>query len=297
MYNILLPVAYLPLCVHYLFATLLWPVVRYVVRYRLKVVRGNLERCFPDKSRKELRKIERQYYRHMVDLLAEGFYNIAAPLKNIIRHYRFENAEILEPYYEQNRSIVLMSAHYNNWEYMITSLNSRISHHGVGVGKPLDNKGFGRFITGRRDRYGTEIVDQTNVREVMSYYDRWKVPVSYMMLSDQSPSNPHRSYWTKFLGQDTAFLFGAEHFAKKYNMPVFFYDVRKLRRGHYSIRFRLLTDQPNSLPEGEITQRYVRHLEQQIRLYPQYWLWSHRRWKLTRNGRIMKDGTIKIIEK
>ncbi len=86
MYNILLPVAYLPLCVHYLFATLLWPVVRYVVRYRLKVVRGNLERCFPDKSRKELRKIERQYYRHMVDLLAEGFYNIAAQLKNIIRH-------------------------------------------------------------------------------------------------------------------------------------------------------------------------------------------------------------------
>ena len=296
MYNILLPVAYLPLCVHYLLATLLWPVVRYVVRYRLKVVRGNLERCFPDKSRKELRKIERQYYRHLCDLLAEGFYNIAAPLKNIKKHYRFENAEVLEPYYNQNRSVVLMSAHYNNWEYMITSLDSRIRHHAIGVGKPLDNKRFGKFITIRRDRYGTEIVDQTNVRDVMAYYDRWQVPVAYMMLSDQSPSNPHRSYWTQFLGQDTAFLFGAEHFARKYNMPVFLYDVRKVRRGQYSIRFRLLTDQPNTLPEGEITQRYARHLEQQIRLYPQYWLWSHRRWKLTRNGRIMKDGTIKNIE-
>lgn len=297
MYNILLPVAYLPLCVHYLFATLLWPVVYYVVRYRLKVVRSNLDRSFPDMDVRQRRKTERQYYRHLCDLLAEGFYNISAPLKCIKRHYRFVNAEVLEPYYDQKRSIVLMSAHYNNWEYMITSLNSRISHHAIGVGKPLDNKGFGKFITGRRDRYGTEIVDQTNVRDVMAYYDRWQVPVAYMMLSDQSPSNPHRSYWTEFLGQDTAFLFGAEHFARKYNMPVFIYEVTKERRGRYCVRFELVTDSPNALKEGEITEIYARRLEAQIRKNPQYWLWSHRRWKLTRNGRIMKDGTIKIIEK
>lgn len=297
MYNFLLPVAYLPLWLLYGLSSLLWPVVYYIARYRLAIVRSNLQRCFPDKSGAELRRIERQYYRHLCDLLAEGIYNLRAPLHKVRQHYRLENAEILDPYYNANRSVVLMSAHYNNWEYMITSLDHSISHHGVGVGKPLDNKGFGRFITARRARYGTEIVDQTDVRQTMAYYDRWQVPTAYMMLSDQSPSNPHRSFWTTFLGQDTPFLFGAEHFARKYNMPVFIYDVRKERRGHYSIRFNLLTDSPNSLPEGQITEHYARHLETLIRENPQYWLWSHRRWKLTRNGRIMKDGTVKIIEK
>lgn len=221
---------------------------------------------------------------------------MGAPLRRIKAHYRFENDVILKPFYDAGRSVVLMSAHYNNWEFMITSLDSRINHHAVGVGKPLDNKGFGKFITSRRARFGTEIVDQTNVRQVMDFYHSHQVPVAYMMLSDQSPSNPHRSYWTQFLSQDTPFLFGAEHFARKYNMPVILYDVTKLRRGYYNVRFSLLTDNPNSMPEGEITRLYAQHLEQIIHNKPQYWLWSHRRWKLTRNGRIMKDGTIKIIE-
>ncbi len=296
MYNFLLPVAYLPLWLLYFFSSLLWPVVYYVARYRLKVVRSNLERCFPQMTKQELRHIERQYYRHMTDLLAEGIYNLRAPLSKVRKHYVFENAELIERFYKQGRSVVLMSSHYNNWEYMITSLDSRIRHHAVGVGKPLDNKGFGYFITNRRARYGTEIVDQNNVRQMMAYYDRWKVPVAYMMLSDQSPSNPHRSYWTSFLGQDTPFLFGAEHFARKYNMPVILYDVRKTKRGHYCVRFELMTDSPNSLPEGSITRQYAQHLEQLIHEHPQYWLWSHRRWKLTHNGRIMKDGTVKIIK-
>jgi len=295
MYKLLLPIAYLPLWIHYCFATLLWPVVYYVVRYRVKVVRANLERSFPEMGTAERRRLERQYYRHMADLLAEGIYNLRAPLRQVARRYRFENADILEPYYQQNRSVVLMSAHYNNWEYMITSLDQRISHHGIGVGKPLDNKSFGRFITARRARYGTEIVDQTDVRQTMAYYDRWHIPVAYMMLSDQSPSNPHKSFWTPFLHQDTPFLYGAEHFARKYNMPVFFYDVVKTRRGHYSVHFELLTDDPNSLPEGDITRRYASHLEELIHKAPQYWLWSHRRWKLTHEGKILKDGTLKII--
>ncbi|MCR5192827.1 MAG: lysophospholipid acyltransferase family protein [Bacteroidales bacterium] len=297
MYNILLPVAYLPLGLLYALSSLLWPLVYYVFRYRVEVVRANIDGCFPDKDKAFRRRLERRYYRHMMDLLAEGIYNLRAPLRKVSARYVFENADILEPYYQANKSVVLISAHYNNWEYMITSLDSRISHHAVGVGKPLDNKGFGKFITARRARYGTEIVDQTNVRDVMRYYDRWHIPVAYMMLSDQSPSNPHRSLWTTFLGRDTAFLYGAEHFARKYQMPVVIYDVSKQRRGYYSVRFTLLTDKPDSLPEGEITRCYARHLERQIKEHPEYWLWSHRRWKLTREGRIMKDGRIKIIEK
>ena len=163
---------------------------------------------------------------------------------------------------------------------MITSLDSRIKHHAIGVGKPLSNPGFGKFITARRARYGTEIVDQTDVRQAMAYSDRWHIPVAYMMLSDQSPSNGKKSYWTEFLGQDTAFLFGAEHFARKYDMAVFFYDVKKTRRGRYELTFKLIADHPNDIPEGDITKQYAHHLEDIIRQDPQYWLWSHRRWKL-----------------
>ncbi len=282
MYWLLIPLAWLPLWLHYCLSSLLWPVVYYMARYRVKVVRTNLRCCFPEKSDKELRKIERQYYRHMCDLLVEGIYNLRASVRLVTKHYRFENSEILKPYYESCRSVVLMSAHYNDWEYMITSLNSRINHHAIGVGKPLDNKKFGRFITARRARYGTEIVDQTDVRQTMAYYDKWKVPVAYMMLSDQTTSNPNKSLWTKFFGIDTAFLFGAEHFARKYNMPVILYDVRKVRRGRYSVHFKLMTDEPNSMPEGEITRTYAKHLENIIREAPQYWLWSHRRWKLNK---------------
>ncbi len=279
MYYLLLILAYLPLWLHYCFSSLLWPVVYYIVRYRVKVVRDNLEHCFPDKDQRWRRRVERQYYRHLCDLLVEGIYNLRASLRLVRKHYIFENEEVLEPYYNDRRSIVLMSAHYNNWEYMITSLNSRISHHAIGVGKPLSNVRFGRFITARRARYGTEIVDQTDVRDVMQYYHKTQTPVAYMMLSDQTPSNPHKSFWTTFLGIDTPFLFGAEHFARKYDMPIFLYDVKKLRRGRYSVHFTLLTDSPNNMPEGDITRQYANHLEEVIRHKPQYWLWSHRRWK------------------
>lgn len=280
MYRILIPLSYLPLWFVYIASTIFWPIAYYIVRYRLKVVRYNLKRCFPEKSKRELRKLERQYFQHLCDLLAEGLFNIRASVKKVARRYRFVNADILEPYYRQNRSVVLMSAHYNNWEYMITSLNSRISHQAVGVGKPLNNKNFGVFLTARRARYGTEIVDQTNVRQAMSFYDQWHIPAAYMMLSDQSPSRANKCYWTKFFDQDTAFLYGSEHFARKYNMAVFFYEVKKIRRGRYELHFKLITDTPNELPQGEITERYVHLLEETIRKEPQYWLWSHRRWKL-----------------
>ena len=203
----------------------------------------------------------------------------------------------MDRYYEEGKSVVLISSHFNNWEYMVTSLSFQVRHHGVGVGKPLDNKSVASYLTKRRIRYGTEVVDHTNVRDVMEYYHKYHVPVAYMMLSDQSPTNPHKSYWTNFLNQDTAFLFGAEHFARKYNMPVVYYQVEKTKRGHYQIHLHEICGCPESMPQYAITQRYVDLLEQAIHKHPEYWLWSHRRWKLTREGRILKNGKLKIIKK
>ena len=279
----------------YLLSDILYFVAYHLAGYRRKVVRENLVACFPEKSVRERRTIERQYYRHMCDLLIEGAYNLVASPEAIKRRYRLTNRQLVDRYYEQGRTVVLMSAHYGNWEYMVSSLNMQLLHHGIGVGKPLDDKSVAAFITRRRTRYGTQVVDQSDVRQHVAFYDRYHVPCALMMLSDQSPSNPHKSYWTQFLGRDTAFLYGAEYFARKYNYPVLYYSVRKVKRGYYEVTFSPLCEKPEEVPQYSIVESYVRRLEQEIQAAPQYWLWSHRRWKLTREGRILKDGTLKII--
>ena len=280
----------------YLLSDILYFIAYHLAGYRRKVVRENLSACFPEKSEQERRTIERQYYHHMCDLLIEGAYNLFASPDSIKRRYRLTNRQLVDRYYEQGRTVVLMSAHYGNWEYMVSSLNMQLLHHGIGVGKPLDDKSLAGFITRRRTRYGTQVVDQSDVRQHVAFYDRYKVPCALMMLSDQSPSNPHKSYWTQFLGRDTAFLYGAEYFARKYNYPVLYYSVRKVKRGYYEVNFSPLCEKPDEVPQYSIVENYVRRLEQEIQAAPQYWLWSHRRWKLTREGRILKDGTLKIIK-
>lgn len=263
---------------------LLYFLVYHVVRYRREVTRRNLEHSFPELSAQERRRIERAYYHHICDLLCEAIYNLYASPAAIMKRYHIVNRQLVNRYYEQGRSVVLLSAHYNNWEYMITSLNFQLMHRGVGVGKPLQDKLVADYVTRRRARFGTEIVDQTNVRQVMQFYHDHQVPVAYMMLSDQWPNDVHKAYWTTFLHQDTPFLYGAEYFARKYNMPVLYYEVEKVRRGRYQVKFSLLCENPADAPQYSITEQYVRRLEAAIRRNPQYWLWSHRRWKEERGS-------------
>lgn len=280
MYCLILPLAWLPLWVLYILSDLLYPMVYYVVRYRRKVTRTNLTKSFPTKSEKEIVTIEKAYYRHICDLLAEGVWGLRATPEQLLAHYRIENRELLTPFFDEGKSVILMSAHYNNWEMMIASLNFQLLHHGVGVGKHIVQKPFGRLLTQKRARYGTEIVDNTDVRRVMEFYDRYKVPAAWMMLGDQSPHDRNKSLWTRFLNQETAFIFGSEHFARKYDYPVFYYSVEKTKRGYYTVRFEPLSLCPTKENEGDITRRYAARLEKTINEKPQYWLWSHRRWKL-----------------
>jgi KDO2-lipid IV(A) lauroyltransferase len=103
-----------------------------------------------------------------------------------------------------------------------------------------------------------------------------------MMLSDQSPNDVHKSFWTMFMNQETPFLYGAEYFARKYDMPVLYYDVTKVKRGYYEVRFTPLCEKPSQVPQYTITSRYIKMLKETIDRHPEYWLWSHRRWKRTR---------------
>ena len=261
---------------------ILFFIAYHLLRYRRQVTSTNLAKAYPQLGSQQRKAIEIAYYHHISDLLLEGIHNLFASPQSIMKHYRFVNREVVNRYYEQGQSVVLMSSHYNNWEYMITSLNYQVMHHGVGVGKPLQDKALANYITRRRGRYGTEIVDQHTVRQTMEFYHQHKVPVAYMMLSDQSPNDVHKSFWTIFMNQETPFLYGAEYFARKYNMPVIYYEVAKESRGHYLVRFTPICDTPNAVPQYSITSQYIKMLNATIDRNPQYWLWSHRRWKRTR---------------
>lgn len=265
-----------------LLSNILYFVAYRLLRYRRGVTHDNLKRAYPDRSDAERKRLERQYYHHLGDLLAEGLHNLYASPRSILSRYKFVNRELVNAYYEQGQSVILMSSHYNNWEYMVSSLNFQLRHLGIGVGKPLDNKSIAGYVTRRRSRFGTEIVDHTNVRQTIEYYQSHHVPAAYMMLSDQSPSNPHKSLWTRFMNQETPFLYGAEYFARKYDLPVIYYEVNKVSRGHYEVTFELLCERPSDVPQYTITSRYIQHLARTIDAAPQYWLWSHRRWKRQR---------------
>lgn len=285
-FYLLMALAWLPLQLLYLIGDLLYPTLFYVVRYRRRVVESNLKNAFPEKTKQERRRIERAYYRHLIDLLVEALYNLRTTPPQIKRHYQLVNREIVDRYYEQGRSVVLLSAHYNNWEYMVAGLNMLLLHHGIGVGKPLEDKNIGTLITRRRIRYGTEVVDQSNVRQVVEYYHQHRVPCAYMMLSDQSPNDVHKCFWTTFLHQETPFIYGGEHIARKYGYPVIYYEVHKKHRGKYEVVFQELCNNAAEQPQYFVEKQYINLLESTIRKQPEYWLWSHRRWKRTRPAEI-----------
>lgn len=276
---VLYPLSILPLCLLYVIAFILNLILNYVVRYRRKVIDKNLRLSFPEKSLSELKRIRRKYYWHLSQIAIEMLKMLTLPRHTLKWRYKVSNPEVVNRFYEEGKSVILMSSHYNNWEWMVLSLDSQFKHHGVGVGKANSNKNFEKLINRARTRYGTEVVFADTVKQVFESYESQHIPVAYMMLSDQSPGNPNRCYVTDFLNQKSGVIFGAEHYAKKYDIPVVYYQVIKDRIGVYHLEFELITDKPLSMPDGAITETYVKLLEKSICQKPEFWLWSHRRWK------------------
>lgn len=279
-YCILMPLSLLPMRVLYILSDFISFLLKNVVKYRKNVIISNLRNSFPEKSEAEIEKITAEYYSHLADLLAEAAKMLTISKKRLLKRYKCVNTDILLPFKERNQSVILASAHYNNWEYMVASLDMQTPHLGIGVGKRMSNKTFEKLAFEKRTRYGTQVCYADNVRQVMETNISNKTTTAYMLLSDQSPNNSKKCYWTTFLNQPTAMIYGAEYFAKKYDLPVFFYRTEKVKRGYYEIRFELICDNPQSTDYGFITESIAVKTEEMIRKAPQYWLWSHRRWKL-----------------
>ena len=276
-YLILLPISYLPFWFLYRLSDITYYIIYYLVGYRKEEVFFNLKNSFPEKSDEEIRRIAKKYYKHLCDILFEAIKAFTITEKQIKKRMKPDNPELMEKLFKNKKSALMVSGHFNNWEYIAVGLNKLFKHKGLGIYKPLTNKFFNNKMLRTRSRMGMALANAEGVKDLFQQF-KDKV-VSVAIYSDQSPSDPEKSYWMKFLNQDTPVLFGVEYYAVKYDYAVVYMRVDKVTRGYYAIYMRLITDEPKGLAYGEITEAHTRMLEDSIKQAPEYWLWSHRRWK------------------
>ena len=276
---IIFPLSLLPLSILYGISNFFLLVVYNILGYRKEVVLGNLKRSFPEKTEQEINAIAHKFYKHFGQLAAEGIKGMTISKKELLRRYHFTNPELVEEYYKKGLSVILVSGHFNNWEFLVQSLDLQFSHQGVGVGKKITSQGSGKIMQDARTRFGMHIWDLENARENFKNNIENKKLFTCMLLADQSPGNPEKSFWMRFLNQDTPTIYGPEYFAKKYNLPVLYYEVKKVKRGYYELTLTMVTEHPTEESYGDITYKHNKLLEQSIVNNPEFWLWSHKRWK------------------
>jgi len=275
-YFLILPLSYLPMTILYLISDLFYLLLITVFPYRKRVVSENMRNVFPNLKDKEVVKLQRAFYRHFADILVEGVKNLTISSKDLKKRYRILNPAVLDELYAKGKSVLLVSGHYNNWEWMITSQPLWFKHKAFGIGMPLSNKFWNKVLTKKRERNGMTVVHAKNVKHAL---ENEKDSFAVLTLADQSPGDSKKSYWTTFLGRPTAVLFGVEQLAHEFDLAVVFYETKKVKRGYYEIKLKLLTETPKQLKWGEITELHVRELEKTILNKPEFWVWSHKRWK------------------
>lgn len=265
----------LPLWLLYILSHALAFVLYHIIGYRRKVVIKNLVSSFPDDS--HIDKIAKRFYLHLADTVFETIKCFTIRKQNLLKRISCDNPEIMYKYAEENRSVIFMSAHYGNWEYIIYSMNLMFPHLAIGVGKPLSNPVMNKLTNAKRARFGMKIINAKNIKEEFAK-DKNTLTAS-LFLSDQYPGRKNKGYPVDFLNKPTEFLYGAEKYARDYNYAVVYADIEKVKRGRYNIHLISIADKPNDMAQGEIIKTYISLLEKTINRAPEYWLWSHKRWK------------------
>ena len=276
--------ARLPMGVLYAFSDIGYLLLRYVVRYRLRTVRANLAASFPDKSRSELRRIERGFYRHFADNAVESVKMLHISADEMRRRMRFENVELIDRLFGEGRDIVAYFSHCGNWEWATSvALNTRTrsgseADYGF-VYRPLKEKLFDAMMLEVRTRFGASAYPKATVfRELIRLRRSGKRFITGFM-SDQKPSHGDPTQVLMFLNHPTAMITGTETVARKLDTAVIYWDMRRERRGYYVIDCKLVAPSAAAEMPGAVTAEYARLLQQTIERQPSMWLWTHKRWK------------------
>ncbi|MBL7884893.1 MAG: lysophospholipid acyltransferase family protein [Bacteroidia bacterium] len=281
-YLFIIPISLLPFPILYGISNGLYVILYHLTGYRKKVVMENIRNSFPQKTTKEHEDICKKFYKHFCDLILESLKTFTISNKEVQKRVVCKNPEGINKYFDQGRSVIIAGGHFNNWEIFAVAVDSQIKHKAIGIYKPLNNKFFDNLLRKTRSKYGLYMISTKIVKQV--FEEEKNNLTATIFAIDQSPSSHKNAYWTKFLNQDSAVLFGTEKYAIDYNIPVVYGRINKEKRGHYSYEFFDVTDQPKSLQYGEITEKVTRMLEADINEKPEFWLWTHRRWKHKKNS-------------
>ncbi len=282
-YGVMKLLSLLPFCCIYLFSDVLYIVIYYIVKYRRKVVEENLRYSFPEKSLKERKEIEKKFYRHFSDLVLESLKLLSVSDKEMRKRIKYINYEPMIRHYEENRSVMLLTSHYGNWEWTSTFSKYLPTDKPVyQVYKKLKSDTFDRIMYKIRGRFGAENVEMRNLlKKMVQMRNEGKLGM-FGLISDQSPSRSSIHYTTEFLSQQTAVITGTEKLAKKFDYPIYYAKLSKVKRGYYTCELIPMVVSSQENREFEVSEKYMRMLEQDILNAPEYWLWTHKRWKHTR---------------
>lgn len=270
-------ISYLPFNVLYILSDFIFLLVYYIFKYRRKVVRKNLISSFPEKTLNEIQKIEKEFYRCLCDTIVETTKLYSFSIEELKRRVTVKNSEAFYEQIQKGKSVSIVLAHYLNWEWFVLALPVYIPINTFGIYKPLTNKIFDNFFFKMRSRFGMKMIPMQKIMRVLLNNKNQQFALG--IVADQTPSDVQNSYWDIFLNQETPIFLGTEKIAKHFNTSLVFLDVTRPKRGYLEFEFVILADDVSKLDEYEITKIHTAYLENKIRTKPEYWLWSHRRWK------------------
>ena len=277
-YPFLWGVSKLPFRLLYLLSDGLFFLIYTVVRYRRKVVRENLALVFPEKSLQERQRIARAFYAHMCDMFLEMIKTLNISEEDLQEHFTFTNLDTFRQFEAQGKSTVTFFPHYASWEWTI-ALDPHIKSKGYGVYQTLNNKYFDLWVRRVRARLGTSLITTKESWKVMRRNKTDGVAATYGMLNDQSPTLKKALYWAPFMGITVPMHVGSEILCKKFDLPALYLKVRKIKPGYYQGTFIVLAAAPKTVPSYGITDAFFREVELAIHDAPEYYFWTHKRWK------------------
>jgi len=273
--------ARLPFWLIWVLSDIFYVFIYYVARYRRKTVHENLINSFPKKSPKEIRVITKKFYHHLSDLGLEMIKYSRMTEKEIDSRLKIHNPEIFEEYYQRHQSVILVGMHHNNWEWCGSMQRFIKARFLVVYNSVRNNMELERFILDNRERFGAKSILVSQSVRTAFQFNNTEQPGILILAADQTPQ-PNAQFWTTFLNQETAFFTGPMKIATKTNQPVILQHTRKVGRSRYEVFFHKLIENPVEVKPEEIILAYVKKIEEIIQEEPEYWLWSHRRWKHSR---------------
>ena len=278
LYPLLWLISKLPFRLLYIFSDSIYFLVYRIIGYRKKTVRQNIALALPHLSEKERIQIEKKFYSHMCDMFLEMIKTMNISQKEIDERFKFSNLETYQELEKKGKSIALMCAHYASYEWVL-SMNKHISFKGYGIYKQIANKYFDKLVRTIRSKFKAYLITTKQTKATIEKNTKAGVLGVYGFASDQTPRWSKRLYWHRFIGIETPIHTGAETLAKQYDMNVIFLRTKKIKRGYYEASFEVMTEDVQSIPNYKLSEDFMAKVEQQIYEHPEFYLWTHKRWK------------------